>query len=54
VALEVVRSDFALDVAADAIDDRANVVMTDRCSDLDDRMACGVALHRAAAMLDQS
>ena len=50
VAVEVIRSDFALTDAAAALDDRASGVLTDR-SGFDDRNRTGVALHRAARVL---
>jgi hypothetical protein len=54
VAFEVIRCDWALDVAAAAVTDRAIAVQLDRHSDLDDRMAVGLALHRAARVIEQS
>ncbi len=37
---------------ADAVTDRAIAVQLSRHSDLDDRMAVGLALHRAARVLE--
>ncbi|MGO9153090.1 hypothetical protein [Mycobacterium sp.] len=51
VALEVIRCDSALTDAADAVTDRAIAVQLDWGADLDDRMAVGLALHRAARAL---
>jgi hypothetical protein len=51
VAFEVVRCDWALVDAADAVTDRAIVVQLDRGADFDDRMAVGLAMHRAARAL---
>ncbi|MGO9155238.1 hypothetical protein [Mycobacterium sp.] len=52
VALEVIRCDWELADAVAAITDRAIEVQLDRRSDLDDRMAIGLALHRAARVLE--
>jgi hypothetical protein len=54
VAFEVIRCDWALDAAAAAVTDHANEVLTDRRSDLDDRMMAGIALHRAARALQDN
>ena len=54
VALEVIRCGWALADAADAVTDRAIAPQLDRRSDLDDRMAVGLALHRAARVLEES
>jgi hypothetical protein len=51
VAFEVIRCDWALIDAAAAVTDRAIAVQLDRHSDCDDRMAVGLALHRAARVL---
>jgi hypothetical protein len=53
-SLEVIRCDWALVDAADAVTDRAIAVQLDRGADLDDRMGVGLALHRAAALLEGS
>lgn len=48
VAFEAIRYDWALVDAAAAVTDRAIAVQLDRRSDFEDRMAVGLALHRAA------
>jgi hypothetical protein len=54
VAFEVIRCDWALVDAADAVTDRAIAVQLDRGAGVDDRMAVGLALHRAARVLEAS
>ena len=54
VAFEVISCDWALADAADAVTDRAITAQLDRRSDLDDRMAVGLALHRATRVLEES
>ncbi len=51
VALEAIRGDWALAAVAAVVTDRAIATHLDRHSDLDDRMAVGLALHRTAAVL---
>jgi hypothetical protein len=49
LAFEAIHTGWGvMTAAADAVTDRAIAVQLDRRSDLDDRMAVGLALHRAA------
>jgi len=48
VAFEAIRADWALTEAAAAVTEWAIAVQLDRRSNLDNRMAVGLALHRAA------
>jgi len=50
VAFKVIRCDWALVDAADAVTDRAIAAQLNRHSDLDDRMAVGLALRRARVL----
>jgi hypothetical protein len=52
VAYNVIPANFDLIAAADALRDRANEVLVDRRGGWDDRSAAGLAMHRAARVLE--
>jgi hypothetical protein len=52
VAYNVIPANFDFTAAAAELDDRANQVLTDRQGGWDDRTAAGLALHRAARVLE--
>jgi hypothetical protein len=54
IAFEAILAGWAPTDAAAAVTDRAVAAQLDRHSDHDDRMAVGLALHRAGRVLDGS
>jgi predicted transcriptional regulator len=54
IAFEAILAGYAPTDAAAAVTDRAVAAQLDRQSDRDDRMAVGLALHRAGRVFDGS